>query len=118
MYRVRQEELPFVGSSHEFVGTEQGDAGVSVFLFSGLPGKGPGPHRHPYDEFRWKFSSFLTDYPMRIIILSERSESEGPLFQPQVFTGLRNPVQTVPLAKISSPPSSSIQTTYLPLDKQ
>jgi hypothetical protein len=33
MYRVRQEELPFVGSSHEFVGTEQGDVGVSVFLF-------------------------------------------------------------------------------------
>jgi hypothetical protein len=47
MYRVRQEELPFVGSSHEFVGAEQGDVGVSVFLFSGLPGKGPGPHRHP-----------------------------------------------------------------------
>jgi hypothetical protein len=43
MYRVRHEELPFVGSSHEFVGTEQGDVGVSGFLFSGLPGKGPGP---------------------------------------------------------------------------
>jgi hypothetical protein len=43
MYRVRQEELPFVGSSHEFIGAEQGNVGVSVFLFSGLPGKGPGP---------------------------------------------------------------------------
>lgn len=53
MYRVRQEELPFVGSSHEFVGTEQGDVGVSVFLFNGLPGKGPGPHRHPYDEIQF-----------------------------------------------------------------
>src|ERR1700752_3367027 len=53
MYRVRQEELPFVGSSHEFVGSEQGDVGVSVFLFSGLPGKGPGPHRHPYDEIQF-----------------------------------------------------------------
>ena len=28
MYRVHQEELPFVGSSHEFVGTDQGDVGV------------------------------------------------------------------------------------------
>ena len=46
MYRVRQEELPFVGRSHEFVGAGQGDVGVSLFLFSGLPPKGPGPHRH------------------------------------------------------------------------
>ncbi len=53
MYRVRQEELPFVGSSHEFVGAEQGDVGVSVFLFSRLSGKGPGPHRHPYDEIQF-----------------------------------------------------------------
>ena len=53
MYRVRQEELPFVGSSNEFVGAEQGDVGVSVFLFSGLSGKGPGPHRHPYDEIQF-----------------------------------------------------------------
>ena len=48
MHHVRQENLPFVGSSHEFVGSEQGDTGVSVFLFHGKPGSGPGPHRHPY----------------------------------------------------------------------
>src|SRR5579871_2454869 len=53
MYRVRQEELPFAGSSHEFVGTEQGDVGVSVFLFNGRPGSGSGPHRHPYDEIQF-----------------------------------------------------------------
>jgi len=53
MYRVRQENLPFVGSSHEFVGSEHGDVGVSVFLLSALPGKGPGPHRHPYDEIQF-----------------------------------------------------------------
>ncbi len=47
MYRVRQEGLPFAGSSYEFVGAEQGDVGVSVFLFNGLLDKGPGPHRHP-----------------------------------------------------------------------
>jgi len=47
MYHVREENLPFVGSSHEFVGAEQGNTGVSVFLFHGKPGSGPGPHRHP-----------------------------------------------------------------------
>lgn len=53
MHHVRQENLPFVGSSHEFVGAEQGDANVSVFLFHGKPGSGPGPHRHPYDEIQF-----------------------------------------------------------------
>ena len=53
MYHVRQENLPFVGSSHEFVGAEQGNTSVSVFLFDGKPGSGPGPHRHPYDEIQF-----------------------------------------------------------------
>ena len=53
MHRVRQQDLPFVGSSHQFVGAHQGDVAVSVFLFNGQPGKGPGPHRHPYDEIQF-----------------------------------------------------------------
>ena len=53
MHHVRQEALPFVGSSHQFVGADQGDVGISVFLLSALPGKGPGPHRHPYDEIQF-----------------------------------------------------------------
>ena len=53
MLHVRQENLPFVGSSHECVGAEQGDIGVSVVLFHGKPGSGPGPHRHPYDEIQF-----------------------------------------------------------------
>jgi quercetin dioxygenase-like cupin family protein len=53
MHHVRQESLPFVGSSHEFVGADQGNTGVSVFLFHGRPGSGPGPHRHPYDEIQF-----------------------------------------------------------------
>jgi quercetin dioxygenase-like cupin family protein len=44
---------PFFGSSHEFVGAEQGDTGVSVFLFHGKPGSGPGPHPHPCDEIQF-----------------------------------------------------------------
>jgi quercetin dioxygenase-like cupin family protein len=50
MHRVRQEDLPFAGSSHQFVGADQGNVNVSIFLLSALPGRGPGPHRHPYDE--------------------------------------------------------------------
>jgi hypothetical protein len=53
MYRVRQQDLPFQGSSHHFVGADNGDVNVSVFLLSALPGRGPGPHRHPYDEVQF-----------------------------------------------------------------
>lgn len=37
MHCTHQADLPFVGSSH----------------LSALPGKGPGPHRHPYDEVQF-----------------------------------------------------------------
>jgi quercetin dioxygenase-like cupin family protein len=53
MHRIRQDDLPFRGSSHHFVGADNGDVNVSVFLFNGAPGKGPGPHRHPYDEIQF-----------------------------------------------------------------
>lgn len=53
MHHVRQQDLPFLGSSHQFVGAENGDVHVSVFLLSALPGNGPGPHRHPYDEIQF-----------------------------------------------------------------
>jgi quercetin dioxygenase-like cupin family protein len=53
MHRVRQQDLPFQGSSHQFVGAEQGDVNISAFLLSALPGRGPGPHRHPYDEVQF-----------------------------------------------------------------
>jgi mannose-6-phosphate isomerase-like protein (cupin superfamily) len=35
------------------VGADQGDVGVSVFLFRGGVESGPGPHRHPYDEIQF-----------------------------------------------------------------
>jgi quercetin dioxygenase-like cupin family protein len=53
MHHVREENLPLKGSSLKFVGADQGDVGVSVFLFNGAPGSGPGPHRHPYDEIQF-----------------------------------------------------------------
>jgi hypothetical protein len=42
MHHVRQENLPFVGSSHEFVGAEQGAASVSVFPVPWDAGFGTG----------------------------------------------------------------------------
>ena len=53
MHRIHRNDLPFRGSSHQFVGADQGDTQVSVFLFNGQPGAGPGPHRHPYDEIQF-----------------------------------------------------------------
>ncbi|PYO49046.1 MAG: cupin domain-containing protein [Gemmatimonadetes bacterium] len=53
MYRVREEELPFKGSSYNFVGADNGDVQISAFLLRAQPGKGPGPHRHPYDEVQF-----------------------------------------------------------------
>jgi len=53
MYHVRHEALPLIGSSHNFVGADRGGVNVSVFLFNGGPGAGPGPHRHPYDEVQF-----------------------------------------------------------------
>ena len=53
MHRIRQQDLPFQGSSHRFEGADHGDVGISVFLLSAAPGKGPGPHRHPYDEVQF-----------------------------------------------------------------
>jgi quercetin dioxygenase-like cupin family protein len=32
---------------------DNGDVNVSVFLLNALPGRGPGPHRHPYDEVQF-----------------------------------------------------------------
>jgi len=53
MLRITRGELPFSGSSHQFVGADHGDVGISVYLLRALPGKGPGLHRHPYDEVQF-----------------------------------------------------------------
>ena len=38
MHRVRQQDVPFRGSSHNLIGADNGDVNVSVFLFRGAPG--------------------------------------------------------------------------------
>jgi quercetin dioxygenase-like cupin family protein len=53
MFRTTRNALPLIGSSYNFVGADNGDVNVSVFLFNGEAGRGPGPHRHPYDEIQF-----------------------------------------------------------------
>lgn len=50
MHIVRKEELPLIGSSYNFVGAEQGDVAVSMFLVEAQPGRGAPLHSHEYDE--------------------------------------------------------------------
>ena len=50
MHFVRKQDLPLIGSSYNFVGAEQGDVAVSMYLVEMKPGQGAPLHRHPYDE--------------------------------------------------------------------
>jgi mannose-6-phosphate isomerase-like protein (cupin superfamily) len=50
MHVVRKEDLPLIGSSYNFVGAEQGDVAISMFLVEAPPGRGAPLHVHEYDE--------------------------------------------------------------------
>jgi mannose-6-phosphate isomerase-like protein (cupin superfamily) len=50
MRTIHREDLPFVGSSYQFAGVDQGDVGVSFFLVEAVKGRGAPLHRHKYDE--------------------------------------------------------------------
>lgn len=50
MHVVRKEELPLIGSSYNFVGSEQADVAISMFLVEAQPGRGAPLHFHEYDE--------------------------------------------------------------------
>jgi len=104
MYHFRRENLPFVGSSHQFVGAECGDVGISVFLFRGSPGSGPGLHRHPYDEVqfimegrgRWTVNGEEFESGAGDILVIKAGEvhgfknvGDGPLIQLDVHLGPR-----------------------------
>jgi quercetin dioxygenase-like cupin family protein len=53
MLHLRHTDLPHKGSSYQFVGADLGAVGICAYLFHGVPGSGPGPHRHPYDEIQF-----------------------------------------------------------------
>ena len=50
MHFVSQQDLPFVGMSHNFVGADQGRVGICAYLVNAPPGRSTRVHRHPYDE--------------------------------------------------------------------
>lgn len=103
MLRIRREELPFRGSSHNFVGADQGDVNVSVFLFHGEPGSGPKPHVHPYDEIQfiqagkglWSVNGLEFEAGAGDILVIKAGEvhgfkcTEGPLIQLDVHLSPR-----------------------------
>jgi quercetin dioxygenase-like cupin family protein len=47
---IRKEDLPLIGSSYNFVGADQGNVSISIFLVEAQPGKGAPMHCHEYDE--------------------------------------------------------------------
>ncbi len=50
MYKTSQNQLPFVGMSHQFIGANNGDVALSSYFVNAPPGRGPVRHRHPYDK--------------------------------------------------------------------
>ena len=47
---IRKEDLPRIGSSYNFVGADQDNVSVSMFLVEAEPGRGAPLHIHEYDE--------------------------------------------------------------------
>ena len=50
MHIVRKQDLPLIGSSYNFVGADNADVAVSIFLVEAKPGRGAPLHIHDYDE--------------------------------------------------------------------
>lgn len=50
MYAIRKADLPFIGSSYNFVGADHADVGVSIYMIEAQPGRGAPLHIHEYDE--------------------------------------------------------------------
>jgi quercetin dioxygenase-like cupin family protein len=50
MHVVHQSMLPFLGTSNEFVGKDQGPTGISFFLVNSEPRRRIRLHTHDYDE--------------------------------------------------------------------
>ena len=50
MHMIRKQDLPLIGSSYNFVGADNADVAVSIFLVEARPGRGAPLHIHDYDE--------------------------------------------------------------------
>jgi len=47
---LKQADLPFSNIATELVGADHGGVGVCIIFVDAPPGRGPGPHTHPYEE--------------------------------------------------------------------
>jgi len=47
---LRQDQLPLSNIAREFVGADYGGVGVCIIFVDAPPGRGPGLHKHPYEE--------------------------------------------------------------------
>ena len=43
---IRKDQLPLIGSSYNFVGADQADVAISMFLVEAKPGRGAPLHCH------------------------------------------------------------------------
>jgi mannose-6-phosphate isomerase-like protein (cupin superfamily) len=50
MYATRKADLPFIGSSYNFVGADHADVAASIYFIEAQPGRGAPLHIHEYDE--------------------------------------------------------------------
>jgi len=50
MHATRKSSLPFIGSSYNFVGADNADVAVSIYIIEAQPGRGAPLHIHEYDE--------------------------------------------------------------------
>ena len=50
MHVIRKDHLPLIGSSYNFVGADQANVAISMFLVEAKLGRGAPLHCHEYDE--------------------------------------------------------------------
>ncbi len=50
MHVVQQQDLPFQGMSHQFIGADHRGVEMSAYLVEAPAGRSSRRHRHPYDE--------------------------------------------------------------------
>jgi mannose-6-phosphate isomerase-like protein (cupin superfamily) len=50
VYVIDQDRLPFSVIAREFAGDDNGGVGISLLFVDAPPGRGPGLHRHAYEE--------------------------------------------------------------------
>ena len=104
MHHVRQDQLPFQGMSHQFVGADNGAVGISAYFVNAPPGRGPRLHRHPYDKVvfvqegraRWTINGQERDVGPGDILVVKAGEihtfvniGDAPLKQLDIHLGSR-----------------------------